>query len=267
MSQPLHPPATGVPVDARSRATRRRRATSLPALLFLLATLVAACASPAASPSQAPASPVAQRAGDSCPDRRTDRISDRGADPGPDLPAHADRRRGDRVTSRPSRRRSSRSPRRPRRSLFALGAGDRLVGKARTSTTTRPRPPTCPTSRSSTSVDVEKIVGLGADLVIAGGNGFNPPEAHRPAARARDPGRSSSTRPTSTSVPADIGSIGQATGDARRGRDDHATTMRAQFDEVARRDDGAARQPRDVLRDRRDREIYGPAPTTRSSPR
>lgn len=60
--------------------------------------------------------------------------------------------------------------------LFALGAGPRVVA----TTDFDDFPPEAvelPDVANYTSVDVEKIVGLEADLVIAGGNFFNPPEA------------------------------------------------------------------------------------------
>ena len=60
--------------------------------------------------------------------------------------------------------------------LFAIGLGPKVVGR----TQADDYPPAAaqvPTVASYTSVDVEKIVGLGADLVIAGGNGFNPPDS------------------------------------------------------------------------------------------
>lgn len=60
--------------------------------------------------------------------------------------------------------------------LFAIGAGPRVAA----TTDFDDYPPEAlrlPHVASFTSVDSEKIVGLGADLVIAGGNGFNPPDA------------------------------------------------------------------------------------------
>lgn len=60
--------------------------------------------------------------------------------------------------------------------LFALGAGPRVVA----TTDFDDYPPEAvdlPDVASFTAVDVEKIVGLEADLVIAGGNFFNPPES------------------------------------------------------------------------------------------
>lgn len=60
--------------------------------------------------------------------------------------------------------------------LFAIGAGPRVIA----TTAFDDYPPAAvalPDVATFTAVDVEKIVGLEADLVIAGGNSFNPPEA------------------------------------------------------------------------------------------
>ena len=60
--------------------------------------------------------------------------------------------------------------------LFALGAGPRVIA----TTEFDDYPPAAvalPDVATYTAVDVEKIVGMEADLVIAGGNFFNPPEA------------------------------------------------------------------------------------------
>jgi iron complex transport system substrate-binding protein len=60
--------------------------------------------------------------------------------------------------------------------LFAVGAGPRVVA----TTDFDDYPPEAvplPDVATFQGVDVERIVGLEADLVIAGGRGFNPPEA------------------------------------------------------------------------------------------
>ena len=60
--------------------------------------------------------------------------------------------------------------------LFAIGAGPRVVA----TTDFDDYPPEAvalPDVASYQGVDVEKIVGLEADLVVAGGNGFNSPDA------------------------------------------------------------------------------------------
>jgi iron complex transport system substrate-binding protein len=59
--------------------------------------------------------------------------------------------------------------------LFALGAGDRVVGKVEDVTPYPPEVTSIPDVATFGEVDVERIVALGADLVIAGGNSFNPP--------------------------------------------------------------------------------------------
>ena len=59
--------------------------------------------------------------------------------------------------------------------LFALGAGER-IGSEDDFAITRRRPTGCPSSRRCTAVDVEKVVGHVADVVLAGGNEFTEPE-------------------------------------------------------------------------------------------
>jgi iron complex transport system substrate-binding protein len=60
--------------------------------------------------------------------------------------------------------------------LFALGVGDRLVGKVEDFSLYPPEAASIPDVAKFGEVDVEQIVGLEADLVIAGGNSFNPPD-------------------------------------------------------------------------------------------
>jgi iron complex transport system substrate-binding protein len=61
--------------------------------------------------------------------------------------------------------------------LFKIGAGDRVVGKVEDIANFPPEASGVPVVGTFTGVDVEKIVGLGADLVIAGGSGGTPPDA------------------------------------------------------------------------------------------
>jgi iron complex transport system substrate-binding protein len=61
--------------------------------------------------------------------------------------------------------------------IFAIGAGDRLVGKVDDPANYPPAADDVPKVGTFNGVDVEKIVGLGADLVIAGGNGGTPKDA------------------------------------------------------------------------------------------
>lgn len=113
--------------------------------------------------------------------------------------------------------------------LFALGLGPKVVGR----TDADDYPPEArqvPTVATFSGVDVEKIVGAGADLVIAGGNGFNPPDAiaklrslHVPVVvvYAKDV----------RGVFDDIRLIGQATG-ATAPADQLASSMAQQFDAI-----------------------------------
>ena len=61
--------------------------------------------------------------------------------------------------------------------LFALGLGKRVVGKAQDVALYPPEAGPIPEVAVYDAVDVEKVVGLDPDLVIAGGNNFNKPEA------------------------------------------------------------------------------------------
>ncbi len=113
--------------------------------------------------------------------------------------------------------------------LFALGAGPRVVA----TTDFDDYPPAAvalPHVASYTAVDVEAIVGLEADLVVAGGNYFNPPED---IARLRDLGIPVVVvyAPDVAGVLADIRLIGTAVGlpDAATAM---TATMQAGFDSV-----------------------------------
>ena len=61
--------------------------------------------------------------------------------------------------------------------LFAIGAGDRIVAKVEDIANYPPEASALPVVATFEGVDTEKIVGLGADLVIAGGNFGTPPDA------------------------------------------------------------------------------------------
>jgi len=60
--------------------------------------------------------------------------------------------------------------------LFAVGAGDRVVGKVEDIFPHPPEADDLPVVATFLGVDIEKVVGLQPDLVIAGGNNGNPPE-------------------------------------------------------------------------------------------
>jgi iron complex transport system substrate-binding protein len=61
--------------------------------------------------------------------------------------------------------------------LFALGAGDRVVGKVEDIANFPPEAEAVPVMGRFDGVDVEQIVAADADLVIAGGSGGTPPDA------------------------------------------------------------------------------------------
>lgn len=61
--------------------------------------------------------------------------------------------------------------------LFAIGAGDRVVAKVEDIASYPPAADALPVVATFEGVQVEKIVQLNADLVIAGGLGFTPPDA------------------------------------------------------------------------------------------
>ena len=114
--------------------------------------------------------------------------------------------------------------------LFKLGAGPRVVA----TTDFDDYPPEAvglPDVASYTAVDVEKIVGLETDLVIAGGNFFNDPAA---IAQLRELGVTVlvTYAPDIATVLKDIELIGTAVGLASEARDLTAA-MRADFDQVA----------------------------------
>lgn len=115
--------------------------------------------------------------------------------------------------------------------LFALGVGDRIVGKVEDFTPYPPEITTIPDVAKFGEVDVEKIVALGADLVIAGGNSFNPPDK---IARLRTLGVPVIVvyAPDVAGVLKDIELTGRAVGKAAEAKDLTAS-MQAAFDQVA----------------------------------
>jgi iron complex transport system substrate-binding protein len=114
--------------------------------------------------------------------------------------------------------------------LFAIGAGPRVIA----TTDFDDYPPEAidlPDVASFQAVDVEKIVGLETDLVIAGGNFFNDPAA---IAQLRDLGIPVvvTYAPTIDGVLHDIELIGTAVG-LEQAAADLRSSMQAGFDEVS----------------------------------
>lgn len=138
---------------------------------------------------------------------------------------------------------------------FALGAGSRVI--ATTDFDDYP-PEALSLAHVATfdSVDVEKIVGLKADLVIAGGNDFNKPSAIQ---RLRDLGVPVLTvyGKDVAGVLADIRLVGTAIGEGAAAAD-LAASMRAQIDQIAAAT-ASLPHPRTFYELDATKEIYGPA--------
>jgi iron complex transport system substrate-binding protein len=113
--------------------------------------------------------------------------------------------------------------------LFAIGAGPSVVA----TTNFDDYPPEAiplPDVATYTSVDAEKIVGLGTDLVIAGGNNFNPPASITKLRSLGIPVLVTYAKDVA-GVLADISLVGKATGESAAA-DALATSMGAQFDAI-----------------------------------
>ncbi len=141
--------------------------------------------------------------------------------------------------------------------LFAVGAGPRVVA----TTDFDDYPPEAvalPDVASFQGVDVEKIVGLEADLVVAGGNGFNSPAA---IAKLRDLGIPVLVvyAPDVAGVLADIELVADAAGEGPSGSS-LAAGMQAEIDTVvAAIEAGGGALPRVFYELDATKEIYGPA--------
>ncbi len=137
--------------------------------------------------------------------------------------------------------------------LFALGVGDRIVGKVEDLSLYPPEAASIPDVAKFGEVDVEKIVSLEADLVIAGGNSFNPPDK---IAQLRDLGVPVIVvyAPDIDTVFSDIELTGEAVGKAAEAKD-LAASMRASFDQVGAATSGLPK-PRVFYELDATREIY-----------
>jgi iron complex transport system substrate-binding protein len=111
--------------------------------------------------------------------------------------------------------------------LFAIGGGDRVVATS-DADDYPPEAVTLPDVASFGSVDVERIVSLEADLVIAGGNAYTPPEAVETMRSVGIP-VVVVYAPSVAGVLADVELIGQAVGE-RDEAADLAARMRTEID-------------------------------------
>jgi iron complex transport system substrate-binding protein len=137
--------------------------------------------------------------------------------------------------------------------LFELGAGARIVGKVEDLSLYPPEAAAIPDVAKYGEVDVEKIVSLEADLVIAGGNSFNPPDK---IAQLRTLGVPVLVvyAPDIETVFADIELTGAAIGNTA-GAKDLTASMRASFDQVGAATGGLTK-PRVFYELDATREIY-----------
>jgi iron complex transport system substrate-binding protein len=115
--------------------------------------------------------------------------------------------------------------------LFYLGVGDRIVGKVEDLTLHPPEAAAIPDVAKFGEVNLEQLVALEPDLVIAGGNFFTPPDAIE---RLRDLELSVLVvyAPTVEQVFTDIVLTGRAVGRSAEAAD-LVASMRARFDQVA----------------------------------
>ncbi len=137
--------------------------------------------------------------------------------------------------------------------LFALGVGDRIVGKVEDFSVYPPEAASIPDVAKFGEVDVEKIVNLEPDLVIAGGNSFNPPDK---IAQLRDLDVPVLVvyAPDIETVKSDIELTGAAVGKAAEAKDLTAS-MQAAFDQIGAATSGLPK-PRVFYELDATREIY-----------
>lgn len=216
-------------MDARIEAAHGRRPRALISLvpfLLVLVALTAACGSVAPSPATTlePASRAPAATASPTPATPTQA-------PSPAFPAQLTDDEGTAVAIAAEPLKIVSLTPAATETLFALGVGDRVVGKVEDLSLYPPEAADVPDVARFGSVDVEKIVSLDADLVIAGGDNFNPPEAIQ---KLRDLGVPVLVLFASdvTTALADMTLIGRAVG-----RVDAAATLttsvQAAFDEVA----------------------------------
>ncbi len=229
-----------------SRATRAARSIVIVALLSFLVAACGAAATATPSPTQAPApTPTAAATPTPAPT------------PAPAYPLTLTDDEGTAVSiaARPERI-VSLTPA-TTEILFAVGAGPRVIA----TTDFDDYPPEAvplPDVASYMGVDVEKIVGLEADLVVAGGNNFNSPDA---LAKLRGLGVPVLVvyAPDVATVLKDIELVATAAGEPAAGAA-MAERMKAEIAAIGRAIDGAGgARPRVFYELDATKEIYGPA--------
>jgi iron complex transport system substrate-binding protein len=129
--------------------------------------------------------------------------------------------------------------------LYAIGAGDKVVGKVEDIANFPPEAKDVPVvsafGANGVNVDTEKIVGLGTDLVIAGGQGGTPQDAIDKLRSLKIPVLVMYA-PNVDAVYQDIALTGDAVGESKAA-DALVTSMKSRFDQVATATAGA-KKPR-----------------------
>jgi iron complex transport system substrate-binding protein len=242
-------------VDARLvPAGRRAGALARPLLALLLTGALAACsgASATPTPSQASSPQAVATAAPTPPATATAAPS-----PSPLFPVTLhDDEQGSATVKQEPKTIVSLTPA-ATETLFALGVGDRVKGKVEDFTPFPPEAAKVPDVAKFGSVDVEKIVGLAPDLVIAGGDNFNPPESIQQLRQLGVPVLVVFAKDVDGTL-ADIGLIGRAVGKV-----DEAAAIsgeiRQAFDEVKAATAGTD-TPRVYYELDASNGLYGPAP-------
>lgn len=126
--------------------------------------------------------------------------------------------------------------------LFALGAGSRVVGKVEDVANYPPEAASIPVVATFSGVDVEKIVTLGADLVVSGGAGLTQGAAVEQLRRANIPVIVSYPTTVDKAI-AGFRLLGQAVGAADAGNK-LADDTKAKIDELAASVANATHKPR-----------------------
>jgi iron complex transport system substrate-binding protein len=202
---------------------------ALTGALLAIAVLVGACSSSGAS--QAPSAAPSEAAASATPAPTAAPTTGPTPTPAPAFPATLTDDEGTAVTIPAEPQKIVSLTPAATELLFKIGAGDRVVAKVEDVADFPPEAHDLPVVATYQGVDTEKIVGLGADLVIAGGNFGTAPDA---IAKLRSLGIPVLVvyAPTIDGALKDIELIGSAVGQPDAARDLTAS-MRAGMDQVS----------------------------------
>lgn len=242
------------------RSRRPQVATSPILLVFLVALLAAACGAGTASPApatDAPATPTVTAPASAAPSTPEPAATEAPSQAAPfpvavtgfdNVEVKLDGRPERIVSLTPA----------ATETLFEIGAGDRIVGRSEDPNPFPAEAGPIPALTSMMAVDVEKIVALEPDLVIAGGLGFTPDDAITQLRAVGIPVLVTYA-PDVATVLDDIRLLGTAVGEANAAAT-LADTMKADMDAVAAAAGAAVTtRPRVFYELDATGDIYGPA--------